>query len=111
MMIGLLGPLSINGGMFRHSIERMIPRITSRRRTGNTGSPCDHAVVEAGVTTQEELDRRAGGHFPLSQPDRGVLPDDLIARTLAAVRNRLGDWHASAPPVASLGAHAGGSTT
>ena len=25
MMIGLLGPLSINGGMFRHSIERMDP--------------------------------------------------------------------------------------
>ena len=25
MMIGSLGPLSINGGMFRHSIERMDP--------------------------------------------------------------------------------------
>ena len=49
------------------------------------------------MTTQEELDRRAGSRYPLSQPDRGVLPDDLTART--APRYAVGDvvrvreWH------------------
>ena len=54
-------------------------------------------LVEAGVTTQQELDRRAGGHFPLSQPDRGVLPDDLTSRTTPryAVGDvvRVREWH------------------
>ena len=90
--------------MFRHSIERMDP-------AHYLSSPyCEHwltgvttLVVEAGVTTQEELDRRAGGHFPLSQPDRGVLPDDLTARTTP--RYAMGDvvrvreWHPSGTPV------------
>ena len=100
MMIGSIGPLAVNGGMFRHSIERMDPAhylsssYWEHWLTGVTTS-----VVEAGVTTQEELDRRAGGHFPLSQPDRGVLPDDLTART--APRYAVGDvvrvreWHPS----------------
>jgi nitrile hydratase len=38
-------------------------------------------AVEEGLTTPEELDRRAGGHFPLSRPDRGVLPIDMASRT------------------------------
>ncbi len=100
MMIGLLGPLSINGGMFRHSIERMDPaHYLSSPYWEHWLTGVTTLVVEAGVTTQEDLDRRAGGHFPLSQPDRGVLPDDLTARTTP--RFALGDvvrvreWHPS----------------
>ena len=31
-------------------------------------------IVEAGLVSSEELDRRAGGRFPLSRPDRGTAP-------------------------------------
>lgn len=98
MMIGSLGPLDVNGGMFRHSIERMDPAhylsssYWEHWLTGVTTS-----IVEAGVVTREELDQRAGGHFPLSGPDLGKLPDDLDARTEPryavgdAVRVR--EWH------------------
>jgi nitrile hydratase len=98
MMVGSIGSLGINGGMFRHSIERMEPAhylsssYWEHWLTGVTTS-----LVEAGVTTQQELDRRAGGHFPLSRPDRGVVPADLTARTTP--RYAIGDvvrvreWH------------------
>ena len=98
MMIGSLGPLSINGGMFRHSIERMDPaHYLSSPYWEHWLTGVTTLAVEAGVTTQEELDRRAGGHFPLSKPDRGVLPDDLTARDTP--RYAVGDavqvreWH------------------
>ena len=82
MMIGSLGPLSINGGMFRHSIERMDPaHYLSSSYWEHWLTGVTTLLVEAGVTTQEELDRRAGGRFPLSRPDRGVLPADLVSRT------------------------------
>ena len=82
MMIGSIGPLAVNGGMFRHSIERMDPaHYLSSSYWEHWLTGVATSVVDAGVTTQEELDRRAGGHFPLPQPDRGVLPDDLTART------------------------------
>ena len=82
MMIGSLGPLRINDGMFRHSIERMDPaHYLSSPYWEHWLTGVSTLVVEAGVTTQEELDRRAGGHFPLSMPDRGVLPADLMSRT------------------------------
>ena len=38
-------------------------------------------AVEAGAVSPDELEHRAGGRFPLSRPDRGVLPDDLTPRT------------------------------
>ena len=98
MMIGSLGPLSINGGMFRHSIERMDPaHYLSSPYWEHWLTGVTTLAVEAGVTTAEELDRRAGGHFPLSRPDRGVLPDDLTARDTP--RYAVGDavqvreWH------------------
>lgn len=81
MMIGSLGPLRINGGMFRHSIERMDPaHYLSSSYWEHWLTGVTTLLVEAGVTTQEELDRRAGGRFPLSRPDRGVLPADLVSR-------------------------------
>ena len=57
------------------------------------------------MTTQEELDRRSGGRFPLSSPDRGVLPADLVSRTTPGfaigdtvrVRERHPPGHTRAP--------------
>jgi hypothetical protein len=37
LMVGSVGPLGGNGGMFRHSIERMPLRTTCRRRITSTG--------------------------------------------------------------------------
>lgn len=97
-MVGSVGPLGGNGGMFRHSIERMDPAhylaspYYEHWLTGVTT-----LAVEAGAATVEELERRAGGRFPLSRPDRGVLPDDLTPRT--EPRYAVGDevrvraWH------------------
>jgi nitrile hydratase len=98
IMLGTTGVLGWPGGKFRHAIERMDPvhylssPYYERWLTGLTTQ-----LVEAGVTTADELDRRAGGHFPLSRPDRGALPDDLTSRT--EPRYTVGDevrvrqWH------------------
>ncbi len=78
LMIGWLDAQSVPGGRFRHSIERMAPEhylsapYYERWLTGLTTM-----VVESGFTTPDELERRAEGRFPLSRPDRGVLPEDL----------------------------------
>lgn len=97
-MVGSLGPLGGNGGMFRHSIERMEPAhylASSYYEHWLTGVTT--LAVEAGAASIDELERRAGGRFPLSRPDRGVLPDDLTAR--AEPRYAVGDevrvraWH------------------
>jgi nitrile hydratase len=54
-------------------------------------------AVEAGLTTREDLERRAGGRFRLSRPDRGVLPDDLTSRTepryAVGDEIRVREWH------------------
>lgn len=106
MMIGSLGPLHINDAMFRHSIERMDPaHYLSSSYWEHWLTGVTTLAVEAGVTTPEELDRRAGGHFPLSTPDRGVLPDDLVSRTTprfaigeaVRVRERHPPGHTRAP--------------
>ncbi len=98
LMIGWLAAKSPPGGRFRHSIERMAPDhylsspYYERWLTGATTM-----AVESGATTQDELEARAGGRFPLSQPDRGVLPDDLTPRMTP--RYAIGDevrvraWH------------------
>ena len=97
-MVGSLGPLGGNGGMFRHSIERMEPAhylASSYYEHWLTGVTT--LAVEAGAASIDELERRAGGRFPLSRPDRGVLPDDLTPR--AEPRYAVGDevrvraWH------------------
>jgi nitrile hydratase beta subunit len=97
-MVGSLGPLGGNGGMFRHSIERMEPAhylASSYYEHWLTGVTT--LAVEAGATSLDELERRAGGRFPLSQPDRGVLPDDLTARTeprySVGDEVRVREWH------------------
>lgn len=58
-----------NGGQFRHSIERMDPvhYLTSRYyEHWITGVAT--RLVETGMVDHDELDRRVGGPFPLSNP-------------------------------------------
>ena len=98
VMIGWIATQAPPGGRFRHSIERMAPEhylSSSYYEHWLTGAAT--MAVESGFTTQDELERRADGRFPLSQPDRGVLPEDLTPRT--EPRYAVGDevrvraWH------------------
>jgi hypothetical protein len=98
LMIGSIGPLGVNGCMFRHSVERMDPaHYLSSSYYEHWLTGVTTLAVEAGAATVEELERRAGGRFPLSRPDRGVLPDDITPRT--EPRYSIGDevrvreWH------------------
>ena len=68
--------LGISGGRFRHSIERMDPaHYLSSSYYEHWLTGVSTLLVEAGKTSQADLDERAGGHFPLSGPDRGDQPD------------------------------------
>lgn len=71
MMAGL-----VNGGSFRHSIERMDPAHylgSSYYEHWLTGLTT--VAVEHGLADPTDLEARAGGRFPLSRPDRGSPPD------------------------------------
>lgn len=98
LMVGSVGPLGGNGGMFRHSIERMNPaHYLSSSYYEHWLTGVTTLAVEAGAASVDELERRAGGRFPLSRPDRGVLPDDLTSRTeprySAGDGVRVREWH------------------
>jgi nitrile hydratase beta subunit len=98
VMIGWLGSQNPSGGRLRHSIERMAPQhYLSSPYYEHWLTGAATMAVESGFTTQDELERRAGGHFPLSAADRGVLPDDLTPRTTPryAVGDevRVREWH------------------
>jgi nitrile hydratase len=89
--------LQYSGGAFRHSIERMDPGHylnSSYYEHWLTGIAT--LMVEAGLTASDELDRRAGGHFPLSRPDRGT---PVTATASGEPRFEIGDrvrvreWH------------------
>jgi nitrile hydratase subunit beta len=93
------GAVQASGGEFRHAIERMEP--------GHylTSSYYEHwltaaatLAVEHGLVTRAELERRAGGRFPLSGPvlapavaDAG--PDVGQARFGVGDRVRVREWH------------------
>ncbi len=89
----------VNGGRFRHSIERMDPGhylTSSYYEHWLTGLTT--LLVERGLVTRDELERRAGGRFPLSRPDRGVPPDEhgadrTAARFAVGDRVRVREWH------------------
>jgi nitrile hydratase len=98
VMMGWIATQAPPGGIFRHSIERMDPaHYLSSPYYEHWLTGAATMAVESGFTTQDELDRRAGGRFPLSRPDRGVLPEDLVPRT--EPRYAVGDevrvraWH------------------
>ena len=91
--------LQPGGARFRHSIERMDPAHylnSSYYEHWLTGAAT--LLVEAGRATGEELDRRAGGRFGLSRPDRGIPPaseqqDRTEPRFSVGDRVRVREWH------------------
>jgi len=91
--------LGTSGGRFRHSIERMDPaHYLSSSYYEHWLTGVSTLLVEAGKTSRSDLDKRAGGHFPLSRPDRGDQPDASEADRLEpqfapgdVVRVR--EWH------------------
>jgi nitrile hydratase subunit beta len=98
LMLGTIGGIGANGGMFRHSIERMDPaHYLSSSYFEHWLTGVTTLAVEAGAATQAELEERAGGRFPLSRPDRGVAPDDLTPRTeprfSVGETVRVREWH------------------
>jgi nitrile hydratase len=88
-----------NGGQFRHSIERMDAAHylgSSYYEHWTTGVAT--RMVEVGLLTEQELEDRAGGHFPLSGRDDGVAvesPGDDVAgpRFAAGESVRVRNWH------------------
>jgi nitrile hydratase subunit beta len=96
--LGLIAALSLPGGRFRHAIERMAPEhYLSSAYYEHWLTGFATIATESGFTTRDELERRAGGRFPLSQPDRGVLPEDLSPRTepryAVGDEVRVREWH------------------
>jgi nitrile hydratase len=93
--------LRYSGGAFRHSIERMEPgHYLTSPYYEHWLTGISTLIVEAGLVSAEELDRRAGGRFPLSRPDRGtappsVEPDRTAVRFAVGTRVRVREWHPS----------------
>ena len=91
----------LNGGRFRHSIERMDPGhylTSSYYEHWLTGLAT--LLVEQGAVTRQDLERRAGGQFPLSRADRGEAPDPNHAPTGeplfgVGAQVRVREWHPS----------------
>jgi nitrile hydratase len=87
-----------NGGRFRHSIERMEPdHYLSSSYYEHWLTGLATLLVEAGIVTADELDRRAGGRFPLSRPNRGTPPPVGPPRTqprfAVGEHVRVREWH------------------
>jgi nitrile hydratase len=98
MMATSIG-LQAGGARFRHSIERMEPAhylASSYYEHWLTG--ISTLLVEAGVVSPDELDRRAGARFALSRADRGSPPDPTevdrtVPRFAPGDRVRVRAWH------------------
>lgn len=101
MRVNLAGliALGVGGPRWRHAIERMDPGhylTSSYYEHWLTGITT--LLVEAGVVSHAELERRAGGTYPLSGPDRGIAPstpsaDRTVARFRVGSRVRVRAWH------------------
>lgn len=87
------------GGAFRHSIERMDPAhylSSSYYEHWLTGVAT--LLADRGLTSNGDLDRRAGGRFPIGRPDRGVAPsapepDRTVHRFGMGDTVRVREWH------------------
>ncbi len=74
--LGLIALHAYNIDEYRHSIERMLPAhylSASYYERSLTGTAS--LLVEKGIVSLEELEKRAGGAFPLSQPPAAVQAD------------------------------------
>ncbi|HXY95190.1 MAG TPA: nitrile hydratase subunit beta [Acidimicrobiia bacterium] len=68
--------LEVTGGAWRHGVERMDPADYLRSSYYERWlTRAATLMVEAGLVSADELERRAGGRFPLSRPDRGEAPE------------------------------------
>src|SRR5436305_14991950 len=66
LTLGALGALRVNGGRFRHSIERMDPaHYLSSSYYEHWLTAAATLAVESGALSVDELERRAGGRFPV----------------------------------------------
>jgi nitrile hydratase len=88
--------LGIPTPRFRHSIERMDPAHylgSSYYEHWLTGAAT--SLVEEGKTTQEDLNARAGGYFPISRPVRGSVEPVRATEPRFAVGDavRVRSWH------------------
>jgi nitrile hydratase len=87
------------GGVFRHSIERMDPaHYLNSTYYEHWLTGVSTLLVEAGLVSAAELDRRSGGRFPLSRPDRGtpppvVEPDRTEPRFAVGDTVGVREWH------------------
>ena len=84
--------------VFRHGIERMEPaHYLSSSYYEHWLTSAATILVEAGVTSQAELESRAGGPFPLSRSGRGTTPHvagpRLEPRFAPGDRVRVREWH------------------
>src|SRR5439155_20028668 len=94
-----LAALRPTGGAWRHAIERMDPAHylgSSYYEHWLTGAST--LIVEAGLLSVAELERRAGGAFPLSRQDRGERhptgeADRTEPRFAVGGMVRVREWH------------------
>lgn len=93
LMLAVNIAVGAGGPRFRHSIERMDPAhylTSSYYEHWLTG--VSTLAVEGGLTSPADLEARAGGSYPLSQPDRGTAPPgphDDCTRPRFAVGDRV----------------------
>ena len=86
--------LAVRRGIFnmdeyRHAIERMEPRhYLAASYYERSLTSLATLLVEKGVVTREELERRAGGAFPLAAPERAGPHATCRTRALQARRPR-----------------------
>jgi nitrile hydratase len=97
--MAVLSAAGVGGAEFRHSIERMDPGhyLTSSYYEHWLTSSASLAV-EHGLASLEELERHAGGRFPLSRADRGSAPATpqearTEARFAVGQHVRVREWH------------------
>jgi nitrile hydratase len=101
MRIVLAGQATLRppSAAIRHTIERMDPaHYLSSSYYEHWLTAISTLFVEADVVSQEELERRAGGGFPLSRPHHSTTPpaaphDRTQARFAVGDRVRVREWH------------------
>jgi nitrile hydratase subunit beta len=85
--------------MFRHSIERMEPaHYLSSSYSEHWLTAAATLAVEAGLVTHEDLEERAGGPVPLSQPEIAgdvAIPDHRRTPFKVGDRVRVRNFHPS----------------
>jgi nitrile hydratase len=101
VQMAALRVLGAGASVFRHSIERMEPAHYL------TSSYYEHwltavstLMVEAGLVSQADLERRAGGRFPLARPAQPGRPPrspsaSAVARFAVGDSVRVRAWHPS----------------